>query len=250
MSPAENSESPLMVEVCIGSLADAQVVCAAGFSQVELNQGLPLGGLTPSAALVETVLGLGGLQVIAMVRPRAGGFCYSAEDWLIAKREAQMLVRQGVTGLAIGMLTAQREIAVDRVKELRQLFPETQLVFHRAFDLLVEWREGLEALAAAQWTRVLTSGQAATAWEGRHRLREMQELGLPIEILMGSGVRSENARELIAATGIKRIHGTFSESSWDPGYSDGPWRFAPNDDWRQVSRVELQRLSQELNRCH
>ncbi len=58
-----------------------------GCDRIELCSALALGGLTPSAGLVAEVLALAvpaGVPVRAMVRPRAGGFDYGAEDMALA----------------------------------------------------------------------------------------------------------------------------------------------------------------------
>ena len=67
-----------LFEVCIASLGDALSCVAGGAGRVELNSALELGGLTPSAGLVREVveaLTPSKTPVIAMVRPRPGGFC-------------------------------------------------------------------------------------------------------------------------------------------------------------------------------
>ncbi len=84
------------VEICIGSLDDALKVARCGWTNIELNSALPLGGLTPSAGLVAAVLAETKLQVVAMVRPRPGGFCYSERDWHVLIDDAERLAEMGV----------------------------------------------------------------------------------------------------------------------------------------------------------
>ena len=51
-----------------------------GADRVELNAALDLGGLTPSlGSLIEARAALT-IPIIAMLRPRPGGFCYSPSE--------------------------------------------------------------------------------------------------------------------------------------------------------------------------
>lgn len=240
---SHGGSSTLWVEVCVGSLEDAQIVAAAGLRDIELNSALPLGGLTPSVGLVETIANSLDLNVIAMCRPRAGGFFYSEGDWQVLLEDAKGLLRRGVAGIAVGTLSPSSQIDIDRLKTLRDLVADRTLVFHRAFDLVPDQVAGLEALIQCGVDRVLTSGGKATASLGSAKLKKLVTLADGrIEILAGSGITAENCRELVTATGVRAIHGTFSRPIPNPGYGDGSVRFAAEDDLRQCDPDHLQRL--------
>ncbi len=224
-------DNRLLVEVCCGSLQDALIAEEAGAARIELNAGLPLGGLTPSAGLVRTVLQLVHLPVIAMVRPRAGGFSYSQREWETALAEAEWLLEAGVAGLAFGALDGGSRVDVGRCEAMRRLAGHRQLVFHRAFDLVDGWEEGLERLVDCGVTRVMTSGQAATARAGASTIRAMlvQAAGR-IEVLAAGGVRADHLSDLLSLTGVTAVHGSFSVPVAEPGYPPASgFRFAPND---------------------
>lgn len=224
-------EQRLQVEVCCGSLQDALIAEEAGAARIELNAGLPLGGLTPSAGLVQAVLQAVSIPVIAMVRPRAGGFCYSGREWDTALAEAEWLLEAGVAGLAFGALDAGSKIETRRCEAARRLAGHRELVFHRAFDLVAGWEAGLEQLIECRINRVMTSGQARDALTGAGVIRGMMEKSAGrIEILPAGGIRADNVAELVRITGAKAVHGSFSAPVTDPGYppSSG-FRFAVND---------------------
>jgi copper homeostasis protein len=235
----------VFVEVCVGSLEDARFVHEAGWQHIELNSGLPLGGLTPSVGMVEAVIAETELSVIAMCRPRPGGFFYSQEDWRVIERDVTALLSCGVAGIAIGVLEPDRSVAIDRLKALRQWVGQRKLVFHRAFDLTSDLELSLEALIEAGVDRVLTSGGQRTAWEGREMLQRLaRQADGRIEILMGSGINPENCCELVEFTKIPAIHGSFSTKVPDLGYDGGRIRFAANDDLRVVDREQLRQLAE------
>jgi copper homeostasis protein len=223
--------SRLLVEVCCGSLADALIAEAAGAARIELNAGLQLGGLTPSAGLVRKVLEAVTIPVIAMVRPRPGGFCYSAREWETVVAEAEWLLNAGVAGVAFGALDAASRIDMDRTTAMRRLVGDRTLVFHRAFDLVDGWQAGLEQLIDAGIDRVMTSGQRLDANTGAETIRAMigQAAGR-IEILPAGGIRASNVAALLTSTGATAVHGSFSASVPDPGYPPvGGIRFAAGD---------------------
>ena len=98
--------SRVALEICVESAVGAAAAIAGGCDRIELCSALALGGLTPSAGLVADVLALAvpaGVPVRAMVRPRAGGFDYDADDMALALAEARALVATGVQGLVIGV---------------------------------------------------------------------------------------------------------------------------------------------------
>ena len=70
----------VLIEVCCGSAEDVQIAAAAGADRVELNSALFLGGLTPSMGAMETARQVD-IPIMAMVRPREGGFCYSETEF-------------------------------------------------------------------------------------------------------------------------------------------------------------------------
>jgi copper homeostasis protein len=208
----------ILIEVAISTLADARVAHGAGADRLELNAALELGGLTPSIGTLALVRKMVPLPVVAMLRPRAGGFVYSDGEFLTMQRDADVLLAQGASGLAFGFLTVDRTVDADRTRALvRQLGPSRETVFHRAFDLTADPFAAMESLIDCGVRRILTSGQKATALAGADVIRRLIERSAGrIEILPGAGVTPENAAELMMRTGATQVHGTFSEMRDDP----------------------------------
>lgn len=134
--------SRVALEICVESAAGAAAAIAGGCDRIELCSALALGGLTPSAGLVSQVLamaGPAGVPVRAMVRPRAGGFDYGAEDMALALAEARALVTAGVQGLVFGATAggrlAEREMGA-WIAGLGDDCPP--LTLHRAIDVVAD----------------------------------------------------------------------------------------------------------------
>jgi len=204
---------PILLEVAIATLADARTAHAAGADRLELNAALDVGGLTPSLGTLALIHESVPLPVIAMLRPRPGGFVYSDAEFLTMQRDADLLLAGGAMGVAMGFLGGDRTVDIDRTRALvRQIGPSHQAVFHRAFDLTRDPFAALDSLIDCGVTRILTSGQQPTALAGAGLIRRLIDHAAGrIEILPGAGVTPDNAVELIAQTAATQVHGSFSE---------------------------------------
>lgn len=199
----------ITLEICCGSYEDAIAAERAGASRIELNSALALGGLTPDIGDLCLCKKQLCIPVIAMLRPRAGGFCYTEGEFFCMQKSAEIMLEAGADGLAFGILTPDRQVDIPRTKMLVELTHSygREAVFHRAFDCVENLTAGAEALLTAGVDRVLTSGGAATAQEGCDMLHLLQmQFGDRLEVLAGSGVRSANVRRLIEQTGIFQVH--------------------------------------------
>lgn len=199
----------ITLEICCGSLEDAIKAERAGASRIELNSALALGGLTPDIGDLCLCKEKLHIPVMAMLRPRAGGFCYTEYEFCCMQKSAEIMLKAGADGLVLGILTPGRQVDIPRTKMLVDLahFYGREAVFHRAFDCVENLTAGAEALIAAGVDRVLTSGGAKTAQEGNAMLHLLQaKYGNRIEFLAGSGVHSSNVIKLIEQTGIKQVH--------------------------------------------
>ena len=96
------SEKPAVLEACVASVADAVAAAQSGADRLELNVGIELGGLTPTVGLLEQVKDAVDLPVLVMLRPRAGGFCYSALEKRVMVRDAHVFMERGADGVSKG----------------------------------------------------------------------------------------------------------------------------------------------------
>jgi copper homeostasis protein len=199
--------SKILLEVCVGSFADANAAIAAGADRLELCAGLEIGGLTPSIGLVETVVAMSTVPVIAMLRPRAGGFHYDHAEFEAMLRDADRFLAAGVAGLAFGVLDHLGRIDEVRTKEIVERIGTRESVVHRAFDFIADQFEAIETLIGLRVTRILTSGGQPTALAGAARLAELvSHAAGRIELMAGGGINAANVADVIAAAGVRQIH--------------------------------------------
>ena len=210
----------IVVEICCGSYYDAVQAWKGGARRIELNSALMLGGLTPGTATLKLIKqNLPDLKVIAMVRPRGAGFCYTKEEFQVMEAECLELLTAGVDGIAFGCLKEDGTLDLEKNQRMISVIKSYQkeAVFHRAFDVVPDPFVTMEMLISLGVDRVLTSGQQEKAVDGVGMIQKLQDIyGDRIEILAGSGVNSSNAKALIEMTGISQIHSSCKDWVLDP----------------------------------
>ena len=211
-----------LVEICCGSADDVFEAAAAGADRVELNAALPLGGLTPSIG--EVLLSKSAaIDLMVMVRPREGGFCYSVREFETMLRDTRALIAAGADGIVFGILNPDGTVDAERCEQMVKAIGKKQAVFHRAIDVTPDWRAALDTLCSLGIRRVLTSGQAPSAMEGSTTIREMIAYAAGrIELLPGAGIRPNNVLELIRNTGCTQVHASLKGTRIDPSCSSNP----------------------------
>jgi copper homeostasis protein len=197
----------VQLEICCGSLDDAVEAGAGGADRVELCSALFLGGLTPSyGALVEAKRRLD-IPVIFMARPRGGGFCYTATEMAAMERDTEMAVANGADGVVFGVLEADGRVDIARTSRLRALVGGRDAVFHRAFDVTPDPFRAVDELVDLGITRILTSGQCDTVWEGLPLVARLVEYaGDRVQIMPGGGIKPHHVDEVIARTACRHVH--------------------------------------------
>ncbi len=142
-----------------------------------------------------------------MARPRARGHRYDTAELRVLHSTVATLCDVGAHGVVFGVLDADGTVDADTVRTLVEQAGEKQTVFHRAFDHTPSVATALETLIDCGVTRVLTSGQAATAKEGIKMLSVLHKrAGGGIEILPGGAVRAQNVLEIVGRTGVDQVH--------------------------------------------
>ena len=141
---------------------------------------------------------------------RSIGFVYSEGEIQQMIADIEFCKTVGVAGIVVGALTPAGAIDVAALRRLVAAAQPLPVTFHRAFDVCTEDPfDALEKIIDAGCTRLLTSGMAETAWDGRDLIaRLVLRAGERLIILAGRGVNPENINSLAAVTGAREFHGT------------------------------------------
>lgn len=202
-----------VLEICVDSLESAIAAEAGGAQRVELCTALAEGGLTPSLGLLRAVRSRIAIDIHVMVRPRAGDFLYSSDDFALMKSEIAIARENGANGIVLGLLTADGDIDVERTAKLVELAHPMKVTFHRAIDLTRDIESALEDVIRTGAHLVLTSGGEPTAMQGRNFIRKMMlTAGDRIQIMAGGGIRPDNICEIARATGALEYHSALRRS--------------------------------------
>jgi copper homeostasis protein len=243
----------IKIEVCCGSADDVIEAYKAGADRVELNSCLFMGGLTPSVGTLRVAKKYANLPVLCMIRPREGGFCYTEMEFETALSDAKSLINNGADGIVFGFLKEDGTVDEERCGAVTGIAGKKETVFHRAIDVVPDWRETLDALARLGITRVLSSGQNRSALQGARTLSEMTRYAAGrIEILPGAGINPDNARELIEKTGCRQIHLSMHKliedrsASANPGINFTGTVPPPEDRFKMIDGDKLARFTNSL----
>lgn len=204
VQPHEPDEG--ILEICVDNADGLLSAIEGGADRIELCSALSVGGLTPSYGFMRFA-GQYPIAVSAMIRPRAGGFCFSLDEIDIMKHEIDAVRAAGLSGVVLGLTTSDGALDVNGLAELCRHAEGLDLSLHRAFDVVSDQMEALEAAVELGFSRILTSGGKPTALEGRERLAQLVErAGGRIAIMPGSGVRPETAGPLLEMVPAREIH--------------------------------------------
>jgi copper homeostasis protein len=246
--------SKIIVEVCCGSVDDAVEAAKGHVDRIELNSSLFLGGLTPSlGSIIEAKRRLK-IPVMVMIRPRAGGFCYTQSEMEVMANDVKLAVEHGADGLVFGILTQEGTIDTERCRQLIELCQGRETVFHRAFDVVPDPMIALDQLIELGFTRILTSGQQRSVPEGIELIKKLiVRAGDKIEILPGGGIRAYNVRTIVEQTGTKQVHLSafiqmFDQSTHHrPHVTFGGALYPPEDRYSIIDYTAIQSISDLLS---
>ncbi|WP_213780603.1 copper homeostasis protein CutC [Caballeronia sp. dw_276] len=201
------SSSPLLLEICAGSVTSCLAAQAGGAGRVEFCDNLLEGGTTPSYGAIASARDKLRILLNVIIRPRGGDFLYSDVEFEVMERDVRACKDLAVDGVVIGLLTADGDIDVPRTKRLIELAVPMPVTFHRAFDVARDPFKALEDIILAGCNRLLTSGQQASAFEGRELISQLREAaGDRLVVMPGAGVRLNNIAQLVAETGCIEYH--------------------------------------------
>ena len=193
------------LEVCVDTAEGLAEAVAGGADRIELCAALALGGLTPSAGLIELAARCG-VPVVTMIRPRAGDFVWSEVEVAMMEAEIAAVRVAGLQGVVLGASRPDGRLDGMVLQRLVTAAQGLELVLHRCIDLTPDLGAALEQAIRLGFHRILTSGGEATAEAGAARIAALvtQAAGR-ITVMPGSGVNPDNA-PMLKGLGIAELH--------------------------------------------
>jgi copper homeostasis protein len=253
---APGTQQRILLETAVASVEDALAAQTGGADRLELSAALALGGVTPSLGTLIEVKKSVRLPVMVLIRPRPGGFAYSAAEFAVMQRDADQALAHGADGIVFGVLNGAGTVDVPRCRQLQGQAAGRDTVFHRAFDVTADPLLSLDQLIDVGIYRVLTSGQERTAALGAALIaRLVVRAARRIEILPAGGINGRNAADLVARTGCDQVHASLrvERTDWS---TNAPARVCfnspaslPEGHFQATDPAAVADLRRALDRC-
>jgi len=198
-----------ILEICCTSFESAKNAELSGADRIELCDNIFEGGTTPSLGLIKQVVKELKIKLFVLIRPRGGDFCYTTDEFDIIKSDIDYCRQVGVDGIVSGVLNVNGSIDIGRTKELVERAQDMDFTFHRAFDLVEDYRKGIEDVIVTGASRILTSGLKENVEDGAATLKDLvQRSKGRISIMAGGGLNSGNLKYIMEETGCSEFHTT------------------------------------------
>jgi copper homeostasis protein len=195
----------MLLEVCVDDASGLAEAVAGGADRVELCAALALGGLTPSAGLIEMAAG-SSVPAYPMIRPRSGPFTFTAAEVAVMRADIRFARAAGLSGVVLGASLPDGRLDAAVLADLVAEAQGLDLTLHRAIDLTPDVDEAIETALSLGFRRILTSGGAAQAHLGLDRLRRMIATAAGrLSIMPGSGV-SPAIWPQLASLAVTEVH--------------------------------------------
>ena len=201
----------MQLEICIDRIESALAAQEGGADRLEVCSSLAAGGTTPSRGLVQQCAERCQLELMMMIRPHDGGFCFGSDDLDTMLRDIAVAKELGVHGIVFGVLADDGRVHLEQCRRLLDAARPLQATFHRAFDVARDALEALDDLLEVGVDRILTSGQADTAQNGTSLIRQLvQRSGDRLSVMAGAGINAANVTTLVRETGVHEVHASAS----------------------------------------
>lgn len=203
---------PFTIEIATSDFESTKNAVAGNADRIELCANLSEGGTTQSYGVIKKCREKFDVKLYPIIRIRGGDFFYTDDEYNCMYEDALMCKELGCDGVVVGFLNEDAEIDVERTSRIVDAVHPLGVTFHRAFDRCKNPFKALEQLISIGCERILTSGQKLTAVGGVGLIRTLKNLaGDKIIIMPGSGVRSNNIKQLAEQTGCNEFHASLRE---------------------------------------
>lgn len=240
------------LEICTPSFTSALEAQAGGADRIELCQNLELGGTTPSFAVIKLTREALTIPVAVLIRPRGGDFIYSPDEQLVMEKDIELCRQLGVEAVVVGALTAHGTLDENLCRRFADWAYPMDVVFHRAIDTCLDPLQALHQLIDWGYQRILTSGQAQQAPQGRILIKTLiQEAAGRITIMAGGGLSADNLADFVEYTQVTDVHLSAKKTVRSPASTIGKVSLAapglPENDYLQTDAETVRQIKKILN---
>ena len=195
------------LEIACFNLESALVAAKSNTDRIELCADASSGGITPDFEDIKTLRKETDKNIMVMIRPRGGDFCYSDEEFEQMKSEIIMIKNFRIDGFVFGILNQDNEIDFERNQELVELSKPFPCTFHRAFDRTSDAEDSLQTVIDLGFKTILTSGLDSNVDYGKRELKNLvKKAENQITIMPGGGLRSTNIEEIDSYANATYFH--------------------------------------------
>ena len=199
------------LEVCVDNAAGVMSCVQAGADRIELCACLAMGGLTPSAGLMQLASEVS-IPTHAMIRPRDGGFHYSEDEVTLMCCDIETAKAMKLAGVVFGASTPNATLDIGVLSRLCDAAGSLSKTLHRLIDTLRDPISAVDQAIDLGFNRILTSGGAKSVAKGIVTLEHMQkQANGRIEIMAGAGLSPELVIQIRSQTGIHSFHASCRE---------------------------------------
>lgn len=195
------------LEICAFNLQSCIIAEQAGAARVELCDNPLEGGTTASYGTIKLARENISIALFPIIRPRSMNYFYDSSEINIIRQDIIMCKQLGCDGISIGAQKQDGTLDKDLMSWFAEWAYPMSLTCHRVFDAVPDVFEALETLIDCGYERVLTSGQASTALQGKEVLRKLVLVAdNRIGIMPGAGVRASNIVDIAETTHAFEFH--------------------------------------------
>ena len=196
-----------IIEIATTDFTTTKSAVEGGADRIELCAALSDGGTTASFGTIKKCREAFNVQLFPIIRTRSGDFFYTDEEFDIMINDVRLCKDLGCEGVVVGLLNKDGSIDIKRTSRLIEMAYPLEVTFHRAFDRSRDPFEALEQLIKIGCNRILTSGQRPSAPQATDLIARLVETAdQRIIIMPGSGVRTDNIKELAEKTKAQEFH--------------------------------------------
>lgn len=205
----------MIIEFCAENFTFIEEAINHGVDRIELCDYLSCGGTTPSYGVVKKTIQVAhrhNVQVVVMVRPRSGDFCYTEDELDIMIEDIQQLNTLNVDGLVMGALTRDNQIDFKAIKRLISV-AQSDVIFHMAFDLInaEDKKAAIDQCIALGVKRILLHGSQpdCSVLDNKDEINDLIDYANgALEFIVGKGIKKSDLAVLKDAVNTDQFHGT------------------------------------------